>query len=413
MGSPIIPTVLSRHAEEAAFLWLLRDRAVARPQYTLSTLTELDQRVEAHLDGLRVAGEFGARLAHKQFQEFPEPGEAFTAAHLAFETASTDTIQILLEAAEASPALVRAIVSALGWLTEDAAGIAFPLLDAWGTPTALRIGLAGAAVRRMPVPARVLDAGLRDPAFRARAIRAIGEMGDTGRLAAARDCLTDPDLNVRFAASWTVARLAGEPRAVAELQTIALTESRYRQRAAALVVRRLDPPAARRWIEMLQQLPGCERVAIQAAGAHGDPVFVPRLLDQMTIAPLARLAAEAFGMITGARLAEDKLDAPLPEGFEAAPTDDPDDALIDLDPDDGLDWPNPTAIREWWNVNRRGLPSGTRHTCGRPINDEHLRGVLRDGYQRQRAGAAIELALRHNRAPLFEVRSPGWRQQIT
>jgi uncharacterized protein (TIGR02270 family) len=412
MSIGYIPDVLSRHAEEAAFLWLLRDRAVARPQYTLSTLTELDQRVEAHLDGLRVAGEAGARLARDQFLEYPEPGEAFTAAVLAFAAASTDTIRMLLEAVEAGPALSRAVVSALGWLTDDAAALALPLVQAWGTPIALRMGLAGAAVRRTPIPARVLDAGLRDPACRARAIKAIGEMGDTGRLAAARDCLTDPDLNVRFAASWTVARLAGEPRAVAELQTIALTEPRYRQRAAALVVRQLDPAAARRWIEMLQHIPGCERVAIQAAGAHGDPVFVPRLLDQMTIAPLARLAGEAFGMITGARLAEDRLDAPAPEGFEAAPTDDPDDALIDLDPDDGLDWPNPKTIREWWSVNRRRLPNGTRHFCGRPINDEHLRAVLRDGYQRQRAGAAIESALRHNRAPMFEVRSPGWRQQI-
>src|SRR6476620_10504551 len=98
MTSPVIPEILSRHAEEAAFLWLLRDRAVARPQYTLDTLAELDQRVEAHLDGLRLAGEVGVRLARDQFLEFPEPGEAFTAAHLAFETASTDTIQILLEA---------------------------------------------------------------------------------------------------------------------------------------------------------------------------------------------------------------------------------------------------------------------------------------------------------------------------
>ena len=180
MGSPVIPTVLSRHAEEAAFLWLLRDRAVARPQYTLSTLTELDQRVEAHLDGLRVAGETGARMAHDQFLEFPEPGEAFTAAHLAFEAARTDTIQALLEAAEPNPSLVRGIVSAVGWLTEDAAAVALPMLHAWGTPIALRIGLAGAAIRRTPIPARVLDAGLRDPACRARAIKAIGEMGDTG-----------------------------------------------------------------------------------------------------------------------------------------------------------------------------------------------------------------------------------------
>ena len=139
----VIPAVLSRHAEEAAFLWLLRDRAVARPQYTLDTLAELDQRVEAHLDGLRVAGEIGARLAHDQFLEFPEPGEAFTAALLALEVASADTIQVLFEAAEVSPGIARAIVSAVGWLTDDAAALALPMLHAWGTPNALRIGLAG------------------------------------------------------------------------------------------------------------------------------------------------------------------------------------------------------------------------------------------------------------------------------
>ena len=412
MSVDYIPEILSRHAEEAAFLWLLRDRAVARPQYTLETLAELDQRVEAHLDGLRVAGDAGARRSHDQFLEFPEPGEVFAAALLAFEAASTDNIQILLEAAEANPSLVRAIVSAVGWLTEDAAAVALPLLDAWGTPTALRIGLAGAAVRRGPILARVLDAGIRDPACRARAIKAVGEMGDIGRLAAVRDHLSDRDLEVRFAAAWTVARLSGDPRAINELQTIAMTESRYRHRAAELVVRQLDPAAARQWIEMLQQIPGCERVAIQAAGAHGDPAFIPGLLDQMTVMQLARLAGEAFEMITGARLGDDKLDAPLPEGFEAAPTDDPDDALIDLDPDDGLHWLNPTAVREWWSVNRRRIPVGTRHLCGRPINDEHLSAVLRNGYQRQRAAAATELALHHKRAPMFEVRSPGWRQQI-
>jgi uncharacterized protein (TIGR02270 family) len=159
-------------------------------------------------------------------------------------------------------------------------------------------------------------------------------------------------------------------------------------------------------------MPGCERVAIQAAGALGDPATVPRLLELMADPPLSRLAGEAFGQITGARLAEDKLDGPAPEGFEAGPTDDPEDALVDLDPDDGLDWPNPAKVRSWWAANQRRFPNGTRHLCGRPITIEQLKAVLRDGYQRQRVAAALELAVRHNREPLFEVRAPAWRQQV-
>jgi uncharacterized protein (TIGR02270 family) len=412
MTSPVIPAVLDRHAEEAAFLWLLRDRAVARPQYTLETLTELDQRVEAHLDGLRVAGEAGWRRAWEEFEEHPEPGEAFAAAVLAFEAASTAAIRQLLGAVELIPALGRAVVSAVGWLRADASAVALPLLHSWGTSAARYVGLAGAAVRREPIPGNILDAGLRDPKCQARAIEAVGELADSSRLPAVRDRMADSDLDVRFAAAWTVARLSGDPRAVAELQTIALTESRHRQRSAALVVRRLDPTAARRWVEMLWKIPGCERVAIQASGALGDPALVPRLLEQISLAPLARLVGEALGQITGARLAEDKLDGPSPEEFEAGPTDDPEDALVDLDPDDGLDWPDPEKVRRWWATNRGRFPNGARHICGRPITSENLKAILRDGYQRQRAAAALELALRHNREPLFEVRASGWQQRL-
>ena len=107
MTAPVIPKVLDRHAEEAAFLWLLRDRAVARPQYTLHSMRELDQRVEAHLDGLRVAGEAGQRRAWEEFETQTGAGEAFAASVLAFETTSADSVQKLLEAAEANPGLAR------------------------------------------------------------------------------------------------------------------------------------------------------------------------------------------------------------------------------------------------------------------------------------------------------------------
>src|SRR5262245_6682257 len=55
--------VVARHADEAPFLWLLRDRAAAAPHYSLLDLAKLDERVEANLDGLRVAGDYGWRAA--------------------------------------------------------------------------------------------------------------------------------------------------------------------------------------------------------------------------------------------------------------------------------------------------------------------------------------------------------------
>jgi hypothetical protein len=61
----IMHEVVSQHAEEASFLWLLRHAAVSRPHYSLADLSKLDNRVEAHLDGLRIAGESGWKLVQE------------------------------------------------------------------------------------------------------------------------------------------------------------------------------------------------------------------------------------------------------------------------------------------------------------------------------------------------------------
>ena len=39
--------VVEQHAEEASFLWLLRDDAVRAPNYNLQDIADLDERVEA------------------------------------------------------------------------------------------------------------------------------------------------------------------------------------------------------------------------------------------------------------------------------------------------------------------------------------------------------------------------------
>ncbi|HZX47842.1 MAG TPA: hypothetical protein VFF47_01335 [Nitrospirota bacterium] len=59
MNQLIIPDIITQHAEEVAFLWLLRERAVYAPHYSLKDLAKLDDRVEAHLDGLSIVGDAG------------------------------------------------------------------------------------------------------------------------------------------------------------------------------------------------------------------------------------------------------------------------------------------------------------------------------------------------------------------
>jgi hypothetical protein len=54
---------------------------------------------------------------------------------------------------------------------------------------------------------------------------------------------------------------------------------------------------------------------------------------------------------------------------------------------------------------------GARYLLGKPMNPDWLRDILRNGRQRQRAAAALELALQQPGQPLFEVCAPGFRQQ--
>jgi uncharacterized protein (TIGR02270 family) len=406
-----IPEIVSQHAEEAAFLWLLRDAAVRAPHYRLADLARLDNRVEAHLDGLRVNGDSAWNVC-KAALEQNQPGEVFAAAVLAFESGQAPRVQEVLKVAAAAPELARAAASALGWLPHERAAPHIRALLAAPSPLLRRIGIAAAAVHRMN-PGQPLYAALddRDPLLRARALRAVGELGQADGSFAVRRNLTAPEEPCRFWAAWSAALLPGQTGAVAVLQAVAEAKSPNRERAVQLALRRLDFSAARKWQAKLAQDPNHLRLAVIGAGVVGDPELVPWLIEHIKVPPLARVAGEGVAMITGVHISYEKLEGEKPEGFEAGPTENPEDENVQMDPDQDLYWPNPNAVANWWKGRQAEFASGTRYLVGKPISPEWLEQVLQKGYQRQRAAAALELALLRPGKPLFEVRAPGFRQQ--
>jgi uncharacterized protein (TIGR02270 family) len=402
----IIELVVEQHAEESAFLWLIRDAAVRAPHYKPHERKRLDNRVEAHLDGLRVAGDPGWEIAWKQVEERTEPGEIFAVAVLAFESGDAKKIESVLTLAVKKPELARAAASALGWLPEAIAPVRIAPLVGHSFPAVRRIGLAGYAIRRLN-PGTAIEKALNDSDLdlRARALKMVGEMGYGVWLPLLKKHLAIGHLPCRFYAAWSAALLAGDSAAIAELQTIALTESGYRQRAAEVVVRRLDVAVAQRWLTMLASLPGSERIAIYGMGALGDPASVPKLLDWMKLPPLARVAGEAFTFITGAHLADLDFDGNLPEGFEAGPNEDALDENVSMDPDDGLPWPDVAKVSRWWSANQGRFSKGTRYLCGKPITLEWLQEVVLKERQRLRTAAAVELLIRNPKQPMIETRA--------
>src|SRR5262245_31295550 len=130
--------IVTQHAEEAAFLWLLRDDAARRPDYTSDELAEVDERVEAHLDGLRVRWE----ACWQQLEAFPESGEVFAAAVLALESRNRGRIQPVVDVAVSDPAGRRGLVAAFGWLPFRRVREQIDVLLQSGEPRARSVGIA-------------------------------------------------------------------------------------------------------------------------------------------------------------------------------------------------------------------------------------------------------------------------------
>ncbi len=404
--------VVEQHAEEASFLWLLRDDAVRAPNYHLQDLADLDERVEANIDGLRVAGDVGWEYCETGLEK-EEPGEVFAAGVIAFEGKDENRIRKVLEIACSAPKLGRALGSSLGWLTfEQARRHAESLLTSEDTK-AVRIGLSGFAVHRQDPGSFLIDAiTSSNPHLRARALKATGELGKTNFISVLMDALYDADQTCRFNAAWSAVRLGQRgDRLINVLKEIALNGGDYCERAADMVMRVLDGISAKTLYRDLLKSPDTVRCAVISAGSLGDPELVDDLFLLMEKAEIARVTGEAFAMITGVDIEYEDLDGEEPEGFEDGPSEEAEDGDVDMDSDENLPWPNPEMITKWWQVHRKDFRPGVRYLRGKEMDMVNLRDALFHGNQRQRAAAALEMAIREPSKPLFETRAPGKRQE--
>lgn len=87
--APVLENIVRQHAEMAAHLWNIYDHHLLHPDENPDMdevrVARLVERLEAHLDGLRVAGEDGRRIARELYEEFPEAGELFVVRMLSSE----------------------------------------------------------------------------------------------------------------------------------------------------------------------------------------------------------------------------------------------------------------------------------------------------------------------------------------
>lgn len=404
-----IAAIVDQHAEEAAFLALLRDYAVRAPHYDLEELAELDQRIEAHLDGLAIAGQAGHDALLEQLDAHAQ-GEAFALAVLAMQAGDDALIGRMRACLAASPEARRGFAAALGWLDWDQARPWVERLLASPEPLFRAIGLAACGMHRHdPGPALLSALGHADPAVLARAARTAGELRRRDLMANIRAYRAHDDPSLRFWANWATAQM-GDEEALGPLRAFAGQPGPFQLPATMVLLAWQPRDTSMAWIRQLMQAADTRRIGIQATGLFGDPVAVPWLIQQMRDESLARVAGEAFSLITGADLALLDLELEALPDYDPGPNDDPDDEDVALDDDENLTWPDAARVTAWWRDHGARFVAGRAYLLGEPLGEAHCRQVLRDGQQRQRMTAACLLARFVPNLPLFPTGAPVRRQ---
>jgi uncharacterized protein (TIGR02270 family) len=405
---PAIPSIPAKDEalqwiNETEALWTRRQIGIDAPYFSLCDLASLDSRLNKQLDALR---QYSAPSWSLLEQRFNGPqyslDDLFPATVLAFsETSPSSWRDFLIELIGTDERPITAVIETLGWLPLDRIKESLLQFLAAANPLHQRIALAVCARHRADA-GDYLTAALRSDvhALRACALKAAGELGRLDLLPALRERLTAEPPDQRFWAAWSAVRMGERGQETEIIDEFALADSPLRQHARVLLPRVLNDSQRQRWLETIKSQAVHSRDAILGVGAAGDPWQIPWLIEQMPNPELARVAGEAFTLITGLELTEHQLAQPTA-------TDSPNPK----DPMRGLPWPNPDAITAWWQANETCFQRGTRYLLGRPITPDHCLHVLINGNQRQRAAAALELALIQTGMPLFAVHAPAAEQQ--
>jgi uncharacterized protein (TIGR02270 family) len=405
-----LEAVVSQHASEIVFLWELREVAVCQPHYSMSDLAKLDERINAHIDGVRVAGEAGWEICKDSISS-GEAGEVFASAVLAFESNQESRIESVLSAGTTTKERSAGLVSALGWLPFPEVEKHIAKLLTSTSSNLMILGIGASVVHRVNPGLPLLNAlSHHDRIVRECAFDAVGKLGLTDLLSEVKNHIDTQDIPGSFPAAWSAA-LLGDSRSLGILQSVTESDLPFRWKALQLAVRRMSLQDAKACQRKLAAESKRIRMGIIAAGAIGDPVNVPWLIELMKATEVSRLAGEAFTMITGVDIDYHDLERDAPQGFESGPTDNPEDEDVELDPDENLAWPDPELIAKWWSAHQGEFKDGIRYLLGKPITVEWMQEVLRLGRQRQRAAAALEMAILKPGQPLFNIKAPGFRQE--
>lgn len=392
---PVMLDIVEEHFDELDFLWEQREANLFTPDWRLRDLAWHEERAEAHLDGLRLAGLWAVDLAQPRLCS----GEMATALASALVLCADESGALLapLIAAlrTADPPVVDGIRRALRH------GVPAPLwpvlreLAAGGDPSRAAAALDVLAfVRTDGVDCGELPRGARGPALEL-AFAAAGRQRtfDPTMLASALE-QAEPRTRaagLRAAAACGVASLVTACREAATRPTDPDPE-------AITMLGALGEPADEALLRAALQRPELASSAVAALGALGRTTAVPLLIELTRDDALGVPAAFAYQRITGFRDVFGEKPWPPPAVADG------EDESEDLPP-------APDAIAADWQKRGRHFAADRTWQFGAEIPADRLPECFDDLPLHARADVYWRLRARRAKVPDIELEAQALRQR--
>ena len=387
-----IADLLQVHAEDLAFLWGQRREALASRRHTLREFGELNERIEAHIQGLLVA-EPAALVAMLQPQlAAPDRDEAFAAACALLRLAeSSSTHPVVVEFSRATAPKLAGLRDALGFAPhalfaaemQSALDQAKPI-----TAASAAVVLANHRLLDSLSPRLALLLEDADPLVCELAWRAAAVADATAKQAAPKrnfkHALAHAAPAVR-SAGWAAVAWSGQARAMPLLRQLAAGGDAVALHWLAVLGSDEDAPLLQK--AALAMDDPAARCALLARFGHPSALnALVRWMDPADV-PLAVAAGEAFARITGADIRGQRTTLPV--------SDDADEFTRDMAPDVWL----PDAAKARGLMERHGAEwvRGSRWCAGVQLDGQVTRELLATLDFEARWDAAARAALAGHR----------------
>lgn len=407
--------VLHEHAEVAGLMVRLRDVFLNDLGGDLTGLVRLDDRLDAHLDGLRAAGGDGHMAALEALRSGRD-GSLFLVAVLSVEQRNDNEARQLITVAEATPHGQREFTAALEWVSPRKIEPWAKCFASSASPAHRAVSLVARHVHRMPLAPiiSVVNQMACDQAWERRelAYRALGATAGDVSPWMIEPGIHDAQPEVRLAAQWAARRKAPNLFSIDGVIAVAAEAEHLAEPAFDLAARAVPGDRALELLERIPEGKAGERAGIRAVAAAGRPSLVPWLVPRLRSVATARFAAWAYATVTGCDIVCEGLTGQSPPPHDVGPNDDPHDNRTAIPPEHRFPWPDPDAIKahatRWCATANRDR----RFMLGQEVTQDRLVHVLAKGTHGQRTLAAAELAVIAPKDPFFATRAPGFRQRV-